>query len=129
MQKYLYCTICGKPYAPCPYCEGVRSYAPWRNIVDSADHFKLFTLLTDYALGKISKEETREALSHINIEGHETWGTTAGRQIAEVMGGTQTEDVPEGPKTMAAPAYIKGNQELGATFKKGKNKYHSKKSD
>ena len=52
------CVLCGKKYHRCDTCEKMKNtFASWRILTDSIEHFKLFDLLRDYGLGKVKKND------------------------------------------------------------------------
>ncbi len=50
------CKICGKKYKVCPSCEEVRTFAPWRTLVCSVEHYQVFTILSEHICTKDSKQ-------------------------------------------------------------------------
>lgn len=62
-----YCDICGKGYHVCKSCEETRSFMPWRNVVDTIDHFKIFLVISDYTNRRITKEEAKKQLEKCNL--------------------------------------------------------------
>ena len=95
MEKTLICAVCGKEYKACPNCYGVESYTPWRQIVDTSEHWKLFILLSDYSNGKIKKAEAKKMLPKIDYSGYEAWDTASRKVIEELIGTTiNKEETP-----------------------------------
>lgn len=54
MAEYLNatCSICGKKYHLCSTCENIKTFAPWRNITDTIDCYKIFLVLSEYTKTK-----------------------------------------------------------------------------
>lgn len=86
------CSICGKPYRRCNDCS--KSTHQWLSIVDSAEHYKIFMVLSDYNKGRISKNEARELLTRCDISGMEDFEENIKSAMKEIL----TEEKPEKPK-------------------------------
>ena len=56
------CAICGKKYEVCVTCRSIVSFRPWRTVTDTMECFKIYDIIHDYSLGKITKEEARKRL-------------------------------------------------------------------
>ncbi|MGN6713770.1 hypothetical protein [Anaerocolumna jejuensis] len=63
------CSICGAGYNACSGCMEVKSYAPWRTIVDNVEHYRIFMVLRDYNNQSIDKCLAREQLMKCNLAG------------------------------------------------------------
>lgn len=61
------CAICGKKYEVCVTCRNVVSFKPWRTITDTMECFKIYDIIRDYSLNKITKEVAKERLERREI--------------------------------------------------------------
>ncbi len=61
------CSICGKKYHMCVTCNDVKSFMPWRTIVDSVNCYKIFLILRDYTNKAKSKEDTKTKLKKCDL--------------------------------------------------------------
>lgn len=66
------CSICGNKYHMCVTCSEVKSFMPWRTIVDNVNCYKIFLSLRDYTNKIKTKEDVKAELekcdlSEINI--------------------------------------------------------------
>lgn len=67
------CSICGTGYNACSGCMDVKSYTPWRTIVDSIEHYKIFLIIRDYTNKYIDIKTAREQLQKCNLNGLDTF--------------------------------------------------------
>lgn len=79
-----YCVICGNGYHCCISCPEQRN-ASWRILTDTANHFKIYTIICDYRDKKISKEIARKQLSKVDITGWETFKDGVKGLIEEIL--------------------------------------------
>lgn len=63
------CSICGAGYNACSGCMDVKSYAPWRTIVDNIEHYRIFMVLRDYNNQCMDKSLAKEQLVKCNLAG------------------------------------------------------------
>ena len=78
------CDICGKKYKVCNTCKEVKSFAPWRTITDTMDHYKIFLALSDYTRTK-DKKAAKEDLSHCNLDGLESFNDNIRDTIKDIF--------------------------------------------
>lgn len=50
------CAICGKLYSVCRTCTEVKSFMPWRTVVDNIQHYMIYTAIHGYT---VSKDKTK----------------------------------------------------------------------
>ncbi len=91
------CAICGKRYHVCNSCGEVKSFTPWRSIVDTLEHYQIYFALHDYTLNK-NKEKAREELSKCDLTGFENFPVHIKEAINEIME-TPKEQVKKEQKT------------------------------
>lgn len=85
------CAICGVKYNHCNSCDTITSFTPWRAIVDSIEHYKIFLIIRDYHNKHISKEEAKSQLKDINLEDINTFVYEIQNKILEILEVTQEE--------------------------------------
>lgn len=61
------CAICGTKYHFCMDCGQAKTFTPWRTIVDTVEHYKIFMIISDYTNKHIDKAEAKEQLGKINL--------------------------------------------------------------
>ena len=61
------CILCGSEYKYCPSCKKDAKKEPWHKLYDNANCRNISKALTDYNLGKITKEDARETLSKCDL--------------------------------------------------------------
>ena len=60
------CAICGTSYHKCNSCPDSK-LKPWLSIVDTINHFKIYTIIADYTNKKIDKNVAKELLDKCDI--------------------------------------------------------------
>lgn len=61
------CSICGKKYHMCVTCNEVKSFMPWRTIVDTVNCYKIFLILRDYTNKAKTKERAKADLEKCDL--------------------------------------------------------------
>lgn len=61
------CSICGNKYHMCITCSEVKSFTPWRTIVDTVNCYKIFLTLKDYTNNAKTKENARAELEKYDL--------------------------------------------------------------
>lgn len=79
-----YCKICGKGYYSCNSCLTQKTIKPWRSIVDSIEHYKIYLVIHEYTISK-NKENAKQALQNCNLFGLETFNPEIISVINEIM--------------------------------------------
>lgn len=87
MDNNAFCSICGKPYHKCNSCSDSKM-KPWRSIVDTINHYKIYLIIADYTNKKISKEKAKELLSACDISDYKTFVPEIKKVIGDI---TKTE--------------------------------------
>lgn len=67
------CSICGEKYHFCKDCSDASNFTPWRTIVDSIEHYKIFIIINDYTNKNIDKAEAKKQLSERDLTGLDTF--------------------------------------------------------
>lgn len=78
------CSICGKRYHVCNSCSEVKSFATWRSVVDTIEHYQIYFALHNYTLTG-DKEKAREELSKCDLTGSENFLDHIKEAINEIM--------------------------------------------
>lgn len=79
-----YCKICGQGYHVCNSCQNQKVFKPWRSIVDSIEHYKIYLAIHSYTISK-SKELAKEELQKCNLTGLESFNPEIKSVIKEIM--------------------------------------------
>ena len=61
------CSICGKKYHFCLDCGNAKSFTPWRTIVDTIEHYKIFIIIRNYVNKNINKSEAKLQLNKLDL--------------------------------------------------------------
>lgn len=61
-----YCSICGTGYHICKSCSEQKTFKPWRTVVDSVEHYKIYLALHGYTLSK-NKEIAKQELHKCDL--------------------------------------------------------------
>lgn len=77
------CDICGKPYHVCNSCTDIKSFAPWRTITDTMDHYKIFLVLSNYTNTK-DKVRAKQELETCDLSELETFRPEIKAVIKEI---------------------------------------------
>jgi len=87
MQEYLNhtCSICGLKYHACDDCKDTKSFTPWRSIVDSIEHYKIYLIIRDYNNNYIDKLQAKYQLSNRDLEGLENFVPEIRLKIEEII--------------------------------------------
>lgn len=79
------CAICGTLYHSCIGCMDVKTYTPWRNIVDSIEHYKIFIIIRDYSNETIDKKTAYEQLSKCDLTGLADFVEEINTEIKDIL--------------------------------------------
>ena len=83
-----HCKICGKGYYSCNSCLAQKTIKPWRSIVDSIEHYKIYLIIHEYTISK-NKENAKQALQAYDLSGLETFNPEIKAVINEIMSESQ----------------------------------------
>lgn len=78
------CSVCGKKYHICWTCSESR-IAPWRTIVDTVDHYKIYMVISDYTNGYKDKKETKKLLESLDLSELKTFDKSYRKIIIELI--------------------------------------------
>ena len=93
-----YCKICGQGYHVCNSCQNQKVFKPWRSIVDSIEHYKIYLAIHSYTISK-NKELAKEELQMCNLTGLESFNPEIKSVIKEIMAGNEGTVEPVKVKT------------------------------
>lgn len=79
-----YCKICGQGYHVCNSCQNQKIFKPWKSIVDSVEHYKIYMAIHSYTISK-NKELAKEELQKCNLTGLESFNPEIKSVINEIM--------------------------------------------
>lgn len=79
-----FCTICGKGYHVCNTCLEQKTFKPWRTVVDSIEHYKIYLAIHEYTISK-DKDVAKKELSHCDLSDLESFKPEIKNVIKEIM--------------------------------------------
>ena len=79
-----HCAICGDGYHVCKSCLEQQTFKPWRTIVDSVEHYKIYLALHGYTLSK-DKEQAKKELNNCDLSGLENFKPEVKKVIKEIL--------------------------------------------
>lgn len=79
-----YCSICGKGYHICNSCKEQQTFKPWRTVVDSIEHYKIYLVLHGYSITK-DKEKAKSELQKCDLSDLENFKPNIKSVIKEIM--------------------------------------------
>lgn len=85
------CSICGSKYHRCDTCAGIKSFEPWRTLVDTKEHYKIFLIIRDYTNKYMDKEEAKTLLSDCDLTGLDGFVLEIKNVINDIMSNDNTE--------------------------------------
>ena len=83
------CAICGKKYHVCLSCQQERSFKPWRTVVDTIDHYKIYMAIHGYTVTK-DKEMAKKALSACDLSELNSFEDNIKKAINEILAEDKT---------------------------------------
>jgi len=98
------CSICGKKYHMCVTCSEVKSFMPWRTIVDTVNCYKIFLILRDYTNKSKTKESAKADLEKCDLSEISTFIPEVKSAVEEIL-----KDVVRIKKIKTLPVEEKDN--------------------
>lgn len=79
-----YCEICGKGYYVCKSCSDQIMIKPWRTLVDTIEHYKIFLVVHEYKKNK-NKKKAKKELENCNLSDMENFKLEVKMIIDEIV--------------------------------------------
>lgn len=79
-----YCKICGQGYHVCNSCQNQKVFKPWKSIVDSIEHYKIYIAIYGYTVTK-DKEQAKTELQKCDLTGLESFNPEIKSAISEII--------------------------------------------
>lgn len=86
------CAICGKGYTMCYSCND-RMSAPWKLHCDTAEHYKIFQIVSGYTAKVYTKEEAAERFEKVDLSDLNELRDNIKSIIEEIIAVDDAEDV------------------------------------
>lgn len=80
-----HCAICGKGYHICNSCQDQKDFKPWRSVVDSIEHYKIYVTIASYTNGAIDKETAKRDLEQCNITDYKNFVPHIAEVIEQIL--------------------------------------------
>lgn len=78
------CDVCGKKYHVCVSCLQQKTFKPWRTVVDTIDHYKVYMAVHGYTVTK-DKEMAKKELSLCDLSELESFSENIKQAIKEIL--------------------------------------------
>lgn len=78
------CKICNREYDVCNTCESQKKLRPWRTVVDSVEHYKIYLALHGYTISK-DKVRAKVALQNCDLSDLKNFNPEIKAVIKEIM--------------------------------------------
>lgn len=89
------CAICGKEYHLCIRCNKDIKVSPWKVHTDTAEHYKIYTILHGLTTGIYTEKEAREKLLKVDLSDLKEYKRDDIRKrINEIIGNKDTFNKP-----------------------------------
>lgn len=79
-----HCAICGQGYHVCNSCLEQKSFKPWRSIVDSIDHYRIYLAIHGYTTSK-DKNKAKLELQKCDLSDLDNFRTEIKNVINEIL--------------------------------------------
>lgn len=79
-----YCSICGQGYHICSSCLEQKTFKPWKTVVDSIEHYKIYLAIHGYTISK-DKKKAKAELQVCNLSDSENFKPEIKDIIKEIM--------------------------------------------
>lgn len=78
------CDVCGKKYHVCVSCLQQKTFKPWRTVVDTIDHYKIYMAVHGYTVTK-DKELAKKELSVCDLSELDSFSDNIKKAINEIL--------------------------------------------
>lgn len=89
-----FCSICGRGYHICNSCLEQRAFKPWRTVVDSIEHYKIYLAIHSYTVSK-DKKGAKVELEKCDLSGLDNFKPEIKSVIEEIMAEPQRKKKKE----------------------------------
>lgn len=79
-----YCKICNVGYHVCNTCLNQKTFKPWRTVVDSIEHYKIYLVIHNYTISK-DKNQAKLELQNCDLSGLQNFRPEIKSVIEEIM--------------------------------------------
>ena len=79
-----YCEICGEGYYICKSCSDQVMFKPWKAVVDTIEHYKIFLVLYEYKKNR-NKKIAKKELENCNLSDMENFKSEIKSLIKEIL--------------------------------------------
>ena len=79
------CSICGKEYYACLSCSDAMKLHPFKSFTDTAEHFKVFQVVSGLSTGVYTKDEAKEKFKNIDLKDIETFRPHIKKIVKDVL--------------------------------------------
>lgn len=86
------CDICGREYKVCRTCQGIQSFKPWRTVVDTLDHYRIYLVLSEYT-NTHDKEKAKHDLEYCDLSDIDSFTNRTRKVIAEILEDTTAPSI------------------------------------
>lgn len=83
------CDVCGKKYHVCVSCLQQKTFKPWRTVVDTIDHYKIYMAVHGYTVTK-DKELAKKELSVCDLSELNSFSDNIKKAINEILSEDKT---------------------------------------
>ena len=83
------CDVCGKKYHVCLSCQQEKAFKPWRTVVDTTDHYKIYMAVHGYTVTK-DKEMAKKELSVCDLSELDSFSDNIKKAINEILSEDKT---------------------------------------
>lgn len=90
-KKYFECAICGTKYEACYSCNRKNASLSWKNVCDTAEHYKIFQIVNGYTAGVYDVNEAAKKLENVDLSDLDSFRDN----IKEIIVGIQNEAKPK----------------------------------
>lgn len=111
-QYKMTCDICGCQYEACLSCKDQINLKPWKAHTDTAEHYKIYTILLGYNTGVYTIAETKAKLQNVDLSDKDTFVKEIKEVIDMIM--AYEEPVEVEPKKVN-PTSQKGKKKTNKT--------------